>query len=132
LNCNSSLKKTIPQKEFVIKIKDDTILLKRNRQRARLENFWEEDKINVYGFMDMDNYGIEALIVRRINEGKFKVLSPNGGEVWKVGNVYTIKWDGSKFPKDAKIQIGLYNVKFSTEAGLYSEVTIADDILNIC
>lgn len=64
--CLMNLRRSIVSKELVIKITNDTILLQRNRQRAKLEDFQVNDKINVYGFMDKDNYGIEALIVRKI------------------------------------------------------------------
>lgn len=64
--CLMNLRKPIAWRELAIKITDDTILLQRNRQRAKLEDFQVGDKINVYGFMDKDNYGIEGLIVRRL------------------------------------------------------------------
>lgn len=64
--CLMDLRRPIALRELVIKITDDTILLQRNRQRAKLEDFQVNNKINVYGFMDKDNYGVEALIVRKI------------------------------------------------------------------
>jgi hypothetical protein len=66
-NCPLSLKRSIISREIAIKITNDTILLLRNRQRTQLSNFQIGDKINVYGFMDKNNYGIEALIVRKIS-----------------------------------------------------------------
>jgi hypothetical protein len=68
LPCTINIRKPIIQKELVIKITDGTILLLRNRQKAKLENFKVNDKINVYGFIDKDNYGVEALIIRKIND----------------------------------------------------------------
>ncbi len=65
--CIINLRKPIIEKELAIKVAQDTILLQRNRQRAKLEDFQVNDKINVYGFMDKDNYGIEGLIVRKIS-----------------------------------------------------------------
>jgi hypothetical protein len=65
-SCASDLRKSILQKELAIKIVDDTILLLRNRKRANIEDFQVGDKINVYGFMDKDNYGIEGLIIRNL------------------------------------------------------------------
>lgn len=51
------------------------------------------------------------------------VISPNGGEVWEVGKTYIIKWnttlDSSKI-----IQIGLIDVRYSTETGPRGEATI--------
>ena len=38
----------------------------RNRQRAKLEDFKVGDKINVYGYMDKDNYSVDALIGRNV------------------------------------------------------------------
>jgi hypothetical protein len=66
--CALDLRKPILQRELVIKVVDDTILLLRNRKRANIEDFQVGDKINVYGFMDKDNYGIEALIVRNLSK----------------------------------------------------------------
>ncbi|MEM5810065.1 MAG: peptidoglycan-binding domain-containing protein [Candidatus Aenigmatarchaeota archaeon] len=59
-----------------------------------------------------------------------KVIYPNGGEVWEVGKEYEIRWDATKFPKHVTVQIGLYDIRYSTEAGPYPEVTIANGILN--
>lgn len=64
--CLMNLRRSIVWKELAIKITNDTILLQRNRQRAKLEDFQVNDKINVYGFMDKDNYGIETLIIRKL------------------------------------------------------------------
>ena len=64
--CPIGLRKPLAQKELAVKITNETILLQKNRQKAKLDDFQVNDKINVYGFMDKDNYGIEALIVRKI------------------------------------------------------------------
>jgi arylsulfatase A-like enzyme len=64
--CPLNIKRQILRTELVIQISNDTILLQRNRQKADLEDFQVGDKINVYGFMDKDNYSIDALIVRQI------------------------------------------------------------------
>jgi hypothetical protein len=66
LPCVLDIRRKVLQKELAIQISNDTILLQRNRQRAKLEDFQVGDKINVYGFMDKDNYSIDALIVRNI------------------------------------------------------------------
>jgi len=66
LPCILDLRRPISQKELAIQISNDTILLQRNRRRAKLEDFQPGDKINVYGFMDKDNYSIDALIVRNV------------------------------------------------------------------
>jgi hypothetical protein len=66
LPCILDIRRPIMQKELAIQITDETILLKFNRQKAKLEDFQVGDKINVYGFMDKDNYSIDALIVRKI------------------------------------------------------------------
>jgi len=65
--CFLNLRRPILQRELVIQINNDTILLQRNRQRAKLEDFQIGDKINVYGFMDKSNNSIDALIVRNLN-----------------------------------------------------------------
>jgi len=64
--CILNLRKPILQRELAIQVSNDTILLLRNRQKAKLDDFQVGDKINVYGFMDKSTYGIDALIVRRI------------------------------------------------------------------
>jgi len=75
LPCALELRKPILQKELAIQITDNTILLQRNRQKAKLEDFKVGDKINVYGFMDKNNHGIDALIVRKIASAP-KLISP--------------------------------------------------------
>jgi hypothetical protein len=67
LPCILDVRRKVLQKELAIQISNDTILLQRNRQRAKLEDFQVGDKINIYGFMDKDNYSIDALIVRNLN-----------------------------------------------------------------
>jgi hypothetical protein len=99
LPCILDLRKSILQKELAIQITDDTILLQRNRRRAKLEDFNVGDKINVYGFMDKDNNGIDALIIRKIVEAPRpktipRVIVPNGGEKWLIGLDELIKWEG--------------------------------------
>jgi hypothetical protein len=75
LPCVLDIRRKVLQKELAIQISDDTILLLRNRQRAKLEDFKVGDKINVYGYMDKDNYSIDALIVRKIT-GVPKPIEP--------------------------------------------------------
>jgi hypothetical protein len=100
LPCPLGIRKSILGRELVILIKyNDTILLQRNRERAKLVEFQVGDKINVYGFMDKDNNGIDALIVRNLdlprrNIGKPTVISPNGGEEWQLGSYQEIRWKG--------------------------------------
>jgi hypothetical protein len=66
LPCILDVRRKVLQKELAIQISNDTILLQKNRQKAKLEDFQVGDKINVYGFMDKDNNAIDALIVRKI------------------------------------------------------------------
>jgi hypothetical protein len=66
LLCVLDVRRKVLRKELAIQITDDTILLLRNRQRAKLEDFQVGDKINIYGFMDKDNNAIDALIAREI------------------------------------------------------------------
>jgi len=66
LACPQYLLKPILEKELAIQISNDTNLLLKNRKKAKIEDFNVGDKINVYGFMDKDNYSIDALIVRKI------------------------------------------------------------------
>lgn len=35
------------------------------------------------------------------------VISPNGGERWKIGKVYRIRWRSSNLTKESKIEIGI-------------------------
>jgi hypothetical protein len=66
LACPQYLLKPILEKELAIQISNDTNLLLKNRKKAKIDDFNVGDKINVYGFMDKDNYSIDALIVRKI------------------------------------------------------------------
>jgi hypothetical protein len=74
--CPLDVRKPIMQKELAIQISNGTILLQRNKQRAKLEDFKVGDKINVYGFMDKDNYSIDALIVRKITGVPKPIFKP--------------------------------------------------------
>lgn len=47
---------------------DDTILLLRNRARARISDFAAGDRINVYGFMDRNTQTVDALIMRDLDK----------------------------------------------------------------
>jgi hypothetical protein len=77
LPCVLDVRRPILQKELAIQISNDTILLQRNRQRVKLEDFRVGDKINVYGFMDKDNYSIDALIVRNVVSVPKPILKPS-------------------------------------------------------
>jgi hypothetical protein len=76
LPCILDIRKPIMQKELAIQISNGTILLQRNKQRAKLEDFKVGDKINVYGFMDKDNYSIDALIVRKVTGVPKPIFKP--------------------------------------------------------
>jgi hypothetical protein len=76
LPCPLDVRKPIMQKELAIQISNGTILLQRNKQRAKLEDFKVGDKINVYGFMDKDNNAIDALIVRKITGVPKPIFKP--------------------------------------------------------
>jgi hypothetical protein len=76
LPCVLDIRRPILQKELAIQISNDSILLQKNRQRANLEDFQAGDKINVYGFMDKDNYSIDALIVRKVASVPKPIFKP--------------------------------------------------------
>ena len=42
-----------------------------------------------------------------------KVISPNGGEVWQVGQTYPIKWTATGYSADALMQISLWDMRYS-------------------
>jgi hypothetical protein len=120
-------------KELAIKITDDSIMLLKNRQRAKPSDFQVGDKINVYGFMDKDNYGIEALILRKIasaptpppiSKPSIRVISPNGGEKITKDNIQIIKWNSSPDIKYVDIQLERYE-------GCGSQYCFPNTILNV-
>jgi hypothetical protein len=76
LPCPLDVRKPISQKELAIQISNDTILLLRNRQKAKLEDFKVGDKINIYGFMDKDSNGIDVLIVRKVASVTKPIFKP--------------------------------------------------------
>jgi hypothetical protein len=77
LPCSLDVRKPISQKELAIQISNDTILLLRNRQKAKLEDFQVGDKINIYGFMDKDSNGIDVLIVRKVASVPKPIFKPS-------------------------------------------------------
>lgn len=53
---------------YQISIESDTILLLKNRARARIIDFAAGDRINVFGFMDPGTSAVQALIVRNLDK----------------------------------------------------------------
>jgi hypothetical protein len=61
--------------------------------------------------------------------GKYiNIISPNGGEVLEIGKTYEIKWETGGFSQSAPVQIRIYNVNYSSEAGDCSEYVISNTI----
>lgn len=65
-------------------------------------------------FTVTDSTGLSAktsISVKVVEEGMavIRVLFPNGGEVWQVGQTYSIKWNSSGIPNNASIKIGYYS-----------------------
>jgi len=48
------------------------------------------------------------------------VLYPNGGEVWQIGQVQTIKWDGSSYSANGVMRIVLIDEKTGAETPIYN------------
>jgi hypothetical protein len=102
--CSLKLRRNILKalrKGLKINILEETELLDINRENIKLQDLQVGNKINVYGELNKQSYEIDALIVRKIGEGKIipppvagviKVLSPNGGEKWQLGDTHTILW----------------------------------------
>jgi hypothetical protein len=59
-----------------VNISEETELLDINREKITIQGFQVGDKINVYGFMDKDNYSIDALIVRNLNLPRIAKCKP--------------------------------------------------------
>ena len=55
-----------------------------------------------------------------------KLTSPNGDDVWPVGTRQKISWTTTGYPSTAKIQLGMYDTRYSTEAGPYPEYLIVN------
>jgi hypothetical protein len=65
---------------YQIAVESDTILLLKNRARATIGDFAVGDRINVFGFLDGDTSGVQALIMRDLdkpvsNEGRYVQLN---------------------------------------------------------
>ena len=64
----------------------------------------------------------------RTNQGTVTVVSPNGGEVWKIGETHAITWSSTNFSPTEAAQISLYDdstnssilVAHTTNSGFYS------------
>jgi hypothetical protein len=76
LPCPLDVRRPILQKELTIQISNDTILILRNRQKAKLGDFKVGDKINIYGFMDKNSNGIDVLIVRKVASVTKPIFKP--------------------------------------------------------
>jgi len=77
LNCNLNLRRLIINKGVSIKINEKTQLLFRDRQKADITSFKENDKINVYGRMNLKDGIMEALIVRNLSRQSLPISSPS-------------------------------------------------------
>lgn len=59
------------------------------------------------------------------------VISPNGGENWKIGETRNITWASQGFnATNYNVQIGIIDTRYSTEVGARAEQTIANNIPN--
>ena len=61
-----------PSVLYQIRVDERTVLLLRNRARAKISDFKIGDRINVYGFMDRDSNAVEALIMRNLDKPAVK------------------------------------------------------------
>ncbi|MDD5146554.1 MAG: Ser-Thr-rich GPI-anchored membrane family protein, partial [Candidatus Pacebacteria bacterium] len=70
----------------------------------------------IYGFgMTITNPGGSSI----------KIISPNGGETWQVGQTYSIKWESAAYPLNASVQIGLRDKRYDPNLGT-GEATIVN------
>jgi alpha-tubulin suppressor-like RCC1 family protein len=71
LPCPISLKNQLKSKELAIVINNDTNLLLRNNESLKNKNyfnyFFYNAKINVYGYLDKNNYSVNALNVKNLD-----------------------------------------------------------------
>jgi hypothetical protein len=80
-----------PSVIYNIQVDTDTVLLLRNRRRARISDFKVGDRINVYGFMDRDTNAVEALIIRNLDK-------PSVRQFIQLNNVEVLKGPSSPNP----------------------------------
>ena len=59
-----------PQIAYTVKTGSQTIFLLRDRSRASFSDFGVNDRINIYGFYDVDTNTVEALILRNLSKPK--------------------------------------------------------------
>jgi hypothetical protein len=89
-----------------------------------------EDAKNLYpktGY-ELLNKKISTIIVTP-EEKSITVISPNGGEVWVIGNTYPIKWTTTGYDSNASIQISLRDARYDPNLP-EGEMTIANTINN--
>jgi hypothetical protein len=51
------------------------------------------------------------------------VVSPNGGEAFKVGDTVKIKWNSSNLPKEAKVGIELYDTRYTDKGDVAEAIS---------
>ncbi|NOY35333.1 MAG: hypothetical protein GXP44_00125, partial [bacterium] len=99
--------------------------------RAKLNEIYgcSSGNSNQYSAGDVGDANFHGLAINENNsktkESSVTVLSPNGGETWKIGKTYTIRWDRSKLPEGVnwKIFIDLVEYKTAYSASQHSIFT---------
>jgi hypothetical protein len=73
----------------------------------------------VYDDQGLTDSEIKPVTVTSIIIPSVTVVSPNGGEIWDVGKIYTIKWTSvSPDPQSSVVQIVLTDIRFSIEEAI--------------
>ncbi|MCK5027061.1 MAG: peptidoglycan-binding protein [Candidatus Pacebacteria bacterium] len=73
--------------------------------------------ITIFGFVALFTLDAQAQTI---------ILSPNGGEELTVGQSYTIQWDTTGYSSDVLVQLGIYDIRYSTEGGPYLEKLVTN------
>lgn len=94
----------------------------------------QKTRADVDGDGDVDS--VDSMFILQYTEGTkdslpicsaktITIISPNGGEEWVIGNIYTIKWNAPGYSSTTKIQIGLRDTRFDPNLGI-GEATIVN------
>jgi len=65
-------------------------------------------RIDSQGYIAEDESDGFFSIISKVEKPQITVISPNGGEVWRVGEIQAINWQAKNIPSDSRINLEIF------------------------